>query len=619
MPYLARINVYPIKSLDGVSVATTKVLPTGALADDRRFAIFDALGQYVNGKRNDRIHQLRSTFDPTTQHLTLSDGAEAPTKTFNVNSERDHLEDWLTEFFAFPVSFRENVAAGFPDDTDSPGPTLISSATLREVASWFNLSLEQTRARFRTNLEIDGVPPFWEDHLYGLRGVTVRFKIGELLFDGVNPCQRCVVPARDPLTGLSVPDFAKKFVEMRRQYLPDWAESSRFNHYYRLAINTRLVEHQPAASLSTGDPITVLGPIGAAAAPAAAAPSRPGKWSGKLRVARIIDAAPSVRTFRLTSTDNGPLPFTYLPGQFLNIEVKIDGTPHRRCYTIASAPTRPDYCELTVKREPAGTVSRHLHDYLQEGMEIGASGPGGRFTFTGEEAEAIMLIGAGVGITPLMSVVRYLTDKQWPGKIELLHSARTEPDIIFADELKALAAKFPNLRVTTTLTQQSNGAWTGERGRISGDLLRRLLPETTNRRLHICGPLEMSDAITKLLHEAGVPPEQIRTEAFGGSLPKSNGSKNGNNGGPVVASVTFADSGKSAPVHHGQTVLDAAAKLGIGIDRGCLAGVCGRCKVRLLSGNAEMEVCDGLTDPDAAAGFVLACQAIPRGNVAVEA
>jgi uncharacterized protein YcbX len=241
MAYLSRIFIYPIKSLDCVAVDTAPVLPSGALADDRRFAMFDGLGQYVNGKRNAKVHLLRSAYDPVTSRLTLAVGAGSPAKTFNVDSQRGALEEWLTEFFGFPVSFRQNSGVGFPDDTDSPGPTLISTATLLAVADWFGLTLDQTRARFRANLELGGVPPFWEDRLYGLRGTTMRFSIGDVLFDGINPCQRCVVPARDPITGLSVPDFAKRFVELRRKHLPDWAESSRFNHYYRLAINTKLV------------------------------------------------------------------------------------------------------------------------------------------------------------------------------------------------------------------------------------------------------------------------------------------------------------------------------------------------------------------------------------------
>src|SRR5580658_4440682 len=281
MAYVARINIFPIKALDGVAVTTACVLPGGALADDRRFAIFDGLGQYVNGKRNPRVHLLRSSFEPSTQRLTIWPENEPAANTFDIHAQRPALEEWLSKFFGFPVSFRENAADGFPDDTDSPGPTLISTATLREVANWFGLTLEQARARFRTNIEVDGVPPFWEDQLYGVKGIVVRFKLGEVVFDGINPCQRCVVPSRDAVTGASAPEFAKRFVEMRREKLPNWAEGSRFNHYYRLAINTRVVDPAVGARVNVGDGVKIVGPRGTAVAPApATAPT--GKWTGKL-------------------------------------------------------------------------------------------------------------------------------------------------------------------------------------------------------------------------------------------------------------------------------------------------------------------------------------------------
>jgi len=614
MAYLSRIFIYPVKALDGVAVQSSRVLSTGALADDRRFAIFDSLGQFVNGKRNPRVHLLRSKFDPNRQTLELS-SVESRPRTFHVESDRRPLEDWLSEFFGFAVTFRENTDAGFPDDTDSPGPTLISTATLRAVSDWFGLPLDQVRARFRTNLEIDGVPPFWEDQLYGLRGVRVRFKIGQVVLDGINPCQRCVVPTRDTTTGAPIPDFAKRFVELRKKYLPDWAESSRFNHYYRLAINTRLVSQEPALCFREGDNLIILGPVGAPT-PVAAAPAQNARWTGQLRVAEIIQITPSVRTFRLASPDGGKLPFTYLPGQYLNIEVPVDGTIQKRCYTIASTPTRPDYCELTIKREETGTVSRYFHDHLRQGMELNASGPGGKFTFTGQEAESIALFAGGVGITPLMSVIRYLTDRKWPGSIDLIYSAKNECEIIFHNELDSLAAAFPNLRITTTLTRATNG-WPGRRGRIDSDLIHQILPDLKNRRLHICGPSEMAHELRSLLEQAGASPEQIKIEAFGGSLPGPGVSHNGN--GRAIGTVTFADSGKSTPIFDGQTVLEAAATLGVPIDRGCLAGICGRCKVRLIAGDVEMDEDESLAPCEKKEGFVLACQARPHASVAVEA
>ena len=137
------------------------------------------------------------------------------------------------------------------------------------------------------------------------------------------------------------------------------------------------------------------------------------------------------------------MPFDFLPGQYLNLSLMVDGKKVNRSYTIASSPTRVGYCELTVKREERGLASRHLHDAVREGSLLDVSAPAGRFTFTGVEAESIVMIGGGVGITPLMAKIRYLTDLGWPGEIHLVFAVKTESDIIFRDELDYLTAAVP--------------------------------------------------------------------------------------------------------------------------------------------------------------------------------
>jgi uncharacterized protein YcbX len=258
--HLERILIYPVKSLDGVSLPSVRLLRSGALEGDRRFALLDSQEKYVNGKRHADVHHLRSSFDVMTRTLHLRNGDGRRAGSFHVDHELARLQEWLAEFFGFPVQFRENPAAGFPDDTDSPGPTIISTATLGEVASWFaGLNIDQLRKRMRANLEIGGVPPFWEDQLFGPAGTALRFQIGEVEFDGINPCQRCVVPPRDPVSGETYPQFAKIFAKKREETLPPWAERSRFNHFYRLAINTCLPPRQGGKTIHRGDPIKIIG------------------------------------------------------------------------------------------------------------------------------------------------------------------------------------------------------------------------------------------------------------------------------------------------------------------------------------------------------------------------
>jgi ferredoxin-NADP reductase/uncharacterized protein YcbX len=609
MAILSGIFIYPVKSLDGAPADVADVLASGALAQDRRFALVDSLGQYVNGKRHPSIHGLRSSYDARTKTLRLSSDAGRTWKRFAIDADREPLQRWLSDYFGFAVSMRENRDLGFPDDTDSPGPTLISTATLAAVADWFGLTLQQTRARFRTNLEIDGVPPFWEDRLYGPKGTTVRFRIGDLLFDGINPCQRCVVPARDAVTGRDFEDFARRFVELRRRHLPEWAEPSRFNHFYRLAINTRLVG--AARRLRAGDALTVIGRTGTAVPPA---PARPQRWTGKLRVTHVIEESPDVRTFRLAAADGGELPFDFLPGQYLTLHTVVGDVQRRRSYTIASSPTRRDACELTIKVHTEGIVSRHLHERIRCGDLLDASGPDGRFIFTGGEAEGVVLIGAGVGITPLMSKVRYLTDRRWPGRIDLVYSVRTAADIVFRAELASLAARFPNLRVTTTLTGERSADPSLSHGRIDANLLLRAVPDLASRRVHFCGPVAMAADLRRVLGELGVPGDRFFSEAFGG--PRS-ATPLGTDQRRQVGTISFAGTPHAAPGWSDGTLLEAADAVGVAVDHGCLAGICGRCKVRLVAGEVDMPVDDGLTEADKADGYVLACQARPLGDVVV--
>ena len=195
----------------------------------------------INGKRNSSVHSLRCQFDVDSQTIALRVRDRDNWTTFNLSTEQNDLENWLSDYFAIPVHLKQNHIQGFPDDTVSLGPTIVSTATLEAIASWYpGLDVEEVRLRFRANIEIAGVPAFWEDRLFGQVDTTVNFQIGDVRFMGVNPCQRCVVITRNPHTGEAYPNFQKTFTAKRKETLPEWVEKSRFNHFYRLAINTRL-------------------------------------------------------------------------------------------------------------------------------------------------------------------------------------------------------------------------------------------------------------------------------------------------------------------------------------------------------------------------------------------
>ena len=251
---LARISLYPIKSLPPVGVQHARLLPSGPLQDDRRFALVDDSGVIVTAKRTTRIHAVRATFELAARCVILAAGeARQP---FHLDQDRVAMEQWLSEILSLPVKLIEDAAVGFPDDLESSGPTVISTATLETVAGWFGLNLDEVRRRFRASLEVEGVEPFWEDQLAGESGRPVAFRIGGVTLLGTNPCQRCAVPSRDSQTGEVLPGFARMFAEHRQRTLPARAPRARFDHYYRLATNTRL---HSGETLQVGDAVELLG------------------------------------------------------------------------------------------------------------------------------------------------------------------------------------------------------------------------------------------------------------------------------------------------------------------------------------------------------------------------
>ena len=256
-PVLSKIWIYPIKSLDGVSVESSTLTSGGALTLDREFALVDQSDRFINAKRTAQIHLVRSQFDIPKRLVTLSSPEHAP-ETFSLESDRPKIEAWLTQFFGFDVKLIQNQDSGFPDDLEASGPTIISEATLAEAASWFDgITVDNMRSRLRTNLELTGVPAFWEDVLFSSPIKETGFYLGDIAFQGTNPCQRCIVPTRDPLTGEVWKKFQKQVGEQRKASLPAWADVTPFNHYYRLAVNTKIASTEIAKTVQVGMQITI--------------------------------------------------------------------------------------------------------------------------------------------------------------------------------------------------------------------------------------------------------------------------------------------------------------------------------------------------------------------------
>ena len=256
-PRLANIRLHPIKALDPISVNEARVGPGGGLEFDRAWALYSADGQWVNGKRTAAVHLIRAAFAPDVSSVTLSvpgDRRKTPTNTFAFPGETAAASQWFSNYFEQPITVRHS-PEGFPDDTVAYGPTIVSTASLQAVCDLFSdMELDEARQRFRTTLEINGVPAFWEDQLFGEEERSaVRFRIGEVQFEGSNPCARCPVPPRDPRTGEIIPGFQKIVSDYRRSHIPAWTPEARFDHYYRLATNTRVSSSEAGKLLRAGD------------------------------------------------------------------------------------------------------------------------------------------------------------------------------------------------------------------------------------------------------------------------------------------------------------------------------------------------------------------------------
>lgn len=370
-----------------------------------------------------------------------------------------------------------------------------------------------------------------------------------------------------------------------------------------------------------------------APAPQAADPTRatskPNSWTGLLRVDGIFEETPHVRTLRLVDPSGEDLPFRFLPGQFVTFTVRPNDKPVKRSYTISSSPTRRGYCEVTVKREEHGTVSGFLHD-MHAGDTIQTTGPSGTFTFIGDAANSVVLISGGVGITPMMSVVRYLTDRSWRGEIYFVYACRGDQDVIYREELEYLQKRHPNLYLTISASEPTSDAWPYDHGFITKELLVGAIPYLTTRHVHLCGPKPMMDAVKGLLSELEVPDAQVMTEVFIGKerpdpaatpdpatqlqAPDPQAAP-----GSGVAVAKFVRSGQSAMLPAGKTVLEASEDIGVNIDYSCRVGTCGVCKVKLIEGAVTMEVEDALDDQDRQNNVILACQAKATADVSVDA
>ena len=364
------------------------------------------------------------------------------------------------------------------------------------------------------------------------------------------------------------------------------------------------------------------------------------QWTDELtvRCIRVIQETEDIKTFCFVA--DSPQLFAYQPGQFVTLKLEIDGKPVQRAYSISSAPSRPHTLNITVKRVPppadspevpSGLVSNWLHDRLAVGDEILLSGgPMGHFTCATNSAKKLLMISAGSGITPMLSMARWLYDTAQERDVVFLHSARSPRDVVALKELELMAAHQPRFRLAITVTRPEGQPWLGYTGRLTDAMLLNLAPDFGDRTVYVCGPEHFMKGVKEMLSNLDFPMENYNEESFGGvkrrATPTPPSSPQPSSSAVIAPStasspvVVFSEAKEEIACSEAESILEVAQQNGINIRSGCLQGVCGVCKKRKQEGEVRYEAePSALSSDEQQEGYILPCVAFPVGKVVVEA
>lgn len=363
-------------------------------------------------------------------------------------------------------------------------------------------------------------------------------------------------------------------------------------------------------------------------------PGAPDPWETddqtELVCRAVLDITHDVKSFLFEPSGDGV--FHFEPGQFITLQLEIDGHPVSRCYTISSPPTRPQLISITVKRVVGGPVSNWLHDTVTPGTRLTVSAPLGQFVL-GTPVPRYLFLSAGSGITPLMSMTRTLADLGSDADVVFLHAARTPADIIFRHELDAIAAVMPNVRVVHVCeSDYPSEHWDGHRGRLTRAILDEVVPDLAERETYTCGPAPYMAAVRALLTETGYDMARYHEESFSfdqlpveeqlaadPDLGEETPAGDADRAEVAGFSVEFVRSGRTITVAPGQFVLDAALANGMRPASSCSQGMCGTCKTQMLDGSVEMQHNGGIRPKEVAANKILICCSTPLSDLRIEA
>ncbi|CAM3948113.1 2Fe-2S iron-sulfur cluster-binding protein [Bordetella muralis] len=331
--------------------------------------------------------------------------------------------------------------------------------------------------------------------------------------------------------------------------------------------------------------------------------------------------------------------YNYLPGQFVLIDVDVGERVLRRSYTISSSPSRPRTLAITVKRVPKGWMSNWLFDNMAPGTEVKLSGPHGEFHLGRSDNSRLLLLAAGSGITPIMSMMRWMADTGDARDVIMINHVRTPADVIFGAELRLLATQLPSSRIIIVPASAQGTDWVGPTGRLGQSALQTLAPDLSERDVFVCGPDGYMKEAQRITAGLGLPASQFFQESFGGAPAKPTAQKapapvatprsDEPRGTPAPQTISpaskegacrliFEQSGTEVLCDDGIVVLEAAEQNGIPLTSGCRAGICGACRIRKLDGDIRMPEGTVLSSSHIEEGYILACTGRAYGRVVLD-
>lgn len=343
-----------------------------------------------------------------------------------------------------------------------------------------------------------------------------------------------------------------------------------------------------------------------------------------LTIDGIVEETSEARSIRFAVPEELRETFRFKPGQHLTLIAEIDGQEVRRNYSLCTAPDEAALT-VTVKRIPNGVFSTWAHDALKPGDSVAVMAPHGSFTFAFDPAKArsYAAFAAGSGITPILSLLKTALAVEPESRFTLFYGNSHSGSVIFLEELARLKNRYMGrLQVHHFLSQEAEDVdlFNGRLDKAKCDeILETLIDPGEVDAFFICGPGPMMDAAEEALTGKGVPHDHIYIERFTAGRPsaalqaqmhdlqeKARG---------LQMLVTLDGRKRQVPFDAAAgNILDSAREAGLPAPFACKAGVCATCRARVVSGEVEMAARYGLTDEEIAAGYVLTCQSVPKGE-----